>query len=92
MNTTIRPRMTLSCLSSSISLTTVPLMKSSVSVEEDVSTSEESVDMEAESTRMTTTEIRKGERPESMVGMIASNPWETTSTWSANRRPNPPRK
>ena len=47
-------------------------MKSSVKVELEVSTREERVDMEAESTRMTTTAMRKVGRPESMVGMMAS--------------------
>ncbi len=43
----------------------VPLIKSSVSVEEEARTREESVDMDAESTRMTTTPIKKvGERGE----------------------------
>ena len=47
-------------------------MKSNVNVELEVSTKEERVDMDAESTKITTTAIRKEDRPESMVGMMES--------------------
>ena len=53
-------------------LITLPFSKSSVSVEEEVSTSEESVDMEAESTSTTTMPSRISGKPESMVGMMES--------------------
>ena len=72
MNTTISSRMVSTCCFSFISLASVSLMKSSVSVELDASTSEDSVDIEAESTRMTTTAIRNEESPSSMVGMMES--------------------
>ena len=61
-----------SCFFSLMFLASFPLMKSSVSVELEVRTREERVDMEAERTRITTMAIRKVERPESMVGMTAS--------------------
>ena len=63
-----------------------------VKVEEEAITREDKVDIEAERTRITTTAISRSGRPESMAGMMASYPSEATSTWSANRRPNPPRK
>ena len=61
MNTTISTRMTNSCFFSSIFLMTRPFSRSSVTVEEEVRTREDSVDMEAERTRMITTAIRNGE-------------------------------
>ena len=48
------------------------LNNQSVSVDEEVSTSEESVDMEAESTSTTTIPSRISGKPESMVGMMES--------------------
>ena len=53
--------------------------KSSVSVELDVSTSDASVDMDAESTRITTSAISTGESPDSMVGIMESNPLASMS-------------
>ena len=70
-------------------------MKSSVSVEAEVSTSEESVDMEAESTKMITMPIRISGSVDSMEGTIASYRTEPSALYSAgesNSRPNPPRK
>ena len=72
MNTTMRPRMVSTCFFSSISLTTLSLRRSSVRVELEAMTRLESVDMEAESTRMTTMPIRSGERFSSIAGMMAS--------------------
>ena len=97
MNTTISIRMISSCFFSSISLTTRPLSRSSVTVEDDVSTREDSVDMEAERTRMITTAIRKGERLFSMVGITLSKPPagfppSAAPSSAANSLPNPPRK
>ena len=63
-----------------------------VSVELEAITSEESVDMEADSTRITTRAISSGDRPDSMAGIMASYPSVATSTLSENRRPKPPRK
>ena len=47
-------------------------MKSRVSVELEVSTREDKVDMEADSTSITTMPIRISGSPESMAGMIVS--------------------
>ena len=97
MNTTMRIRMIRSCFFSSIFLMTRPLSRSSVMVEEEVSTREDRVDIEAESTRMMTTAIRKGDRLFSMVGMTLSKPPTglppfAAPSSSAKRRPKPPRK
>ena len=67
-------------------------MKSSVKVELDAKTREESVDMEAESTRMTTTAIRIVGSPDSIVGTTESYPLAAISILSSNSRPKPPRK
>ena len=61
-------------------------------VELEVRTSEDSVDIDAESTRMTTIAIRRSGSPESMVGMTESNPFALMSIWSENSLPKPPRK
>jgi hypothetical protein len=50
----------------------VPLIKSSVRVEEEVSTRPESVDMEADKTKTITIAISSGERSCSIVGIIES--------------------
>ena len=71
-NSTIRPRIQVSWLFSGMFLITLPFKRSSVSVEEDVSTNEESVDMEAERTSTTTMPSRISGRPESMVGIMES--------------------
>ena len=47
-------------------------MKSRARVELEVSTREDSVDMEAESTSMTTIPINRSGRPESMAGITES--------------------
>ena len=57
---------------SSILLRNTGLMKSSVSVELEVRTSEESVDIEAESTMITMMPIKMSGSPESIVGMTES--------------------
>ena len=67
-------------------------MKSSVSVELDASTSDESVDIDAESTRMSTTAMSVSPSPESMVGTMLSKPSAATLSGVLNSRPNPPRK
>ena len=58
-----------------MSLMKCPLRKSIVRVELDAITSEDSVDMDAESTRITTRAIMNGESPESMVGITESKPF-----------------
>ena len=55
-------------------------------------TREDSVDMEALNTRMTTSPIRSGERLDSIVGMMLSNPSAAISIESEYNRPNPPKK
>ena len=72
-------------------------MKSSVNVEDEVMTSEESVLIEADSTSTTTSAISIGERPSSILGMMASNPpagtpFGPTLRTSEKSRPKPPRK
>ena len=52
--------------------TTVPLMKSNVSVELDANTSEDNVDIEADNTSTTTTAINSGDRSDNIVGMMES--------------------
>ena len=47
-------------------------MRSMVRLAEDAIASEESVDMDAESTRIMTSPMRKGESSETIAGMIAS--------------------
>ena len=97
MNTTISIRITSSCFFSSMFLMARPFSRSSVTVEEDVSTREDSVDMEALNTRMITIAIRKGDSVCSIVGITLSNPPaglppSTAPSSSANSRPKPPRK
>ena len=58
----------------------------------DAITSDESVDIDADKTRITTSAISIGLNPESIVGIIESYPLAATSISSEKRRPNPPRK
>ena len=67
-------------------------MKSSVSVELDVKTREERVDIDAERTRIRTIAINTSLKPESIVGTIESNPFAFTSAAVVKRRPKPPKK
>ena len=55
-------------------------------------TREDRVDMEADSTRITTREISRGESPDNIMGIMESYPSATTFTWSENNLPKPPRK
>ena len=52
--------------------TRLPLIKSRVRVELEVSTREERVDMDADSTSMTTIPISRSGSPDSMPGMMVS--------------------
>ena len=70
--TTSSARIQTICFFSFISLTMLPLIKSSVSTELEVSTSEDSVLIEADSTSTMTRPMRTSGRFESMVGMIES--------------------
>ena len=72
INTTMKIRMINTCFFSVISFTIVPRIISSVSVEEDASTSDDNVDMDAESTRITTTAIKNGDSFSIIAGIIAS--------------------
>ena len=72
MKKATRTRMTTSWVFSDISLTKVSFRKSNVSVELEVRTSEDRVDMEAESTRTMTMPIRKSGRVESIWGTMES--------------------
>ena len=65
---------------------------SSVSVEEEVSTSDDRVDIEAASTSTMTMAMMTGERVLSIVGIMASKPLAATSSCVINSRPKPPRK
>src|SRR5699024_3686235 len=70
MNTTTSTRMVPSWVRSLMLFTTLPLMRSSVSVEDDVSTSDDNVDIDALSTSTMTMPIRRSGKVESMVGMM----------------------
>ena len=72
INTTTSARMISTCFFSDISLMMLSLSRSMVSVEEDAITREDRVDMEADSTRITTSASIPEERPESMVGTTES--------------------
>jgi len=65
-------RMINTCFFSVISFTIVPRIISSVSVEEDASTSDDNVDMDAERTKITTTAIKSGDSFSIIAGIIAS--------------------
>ena len=71
-----------SCFFSSIFLTILSFKKSIVSVDDEAITSEESVDIDAERTRITTSAISGAESSLSIVGMIESNPFALTSILS----------
>ena len=72
MKTTTSTRINRSCVFSFISLMKLSFKKSMVKVELDAITREESVDMDAESTRITTNAIRPGPKFCNMVGMTES--------------------
>ena len=92
IKTTIRPRMMRSCPFSSIFRWEWSRIRSRVMVELEVRTSEDSVDIDAERTRITTIPIRRSGSPDSMAGMMESYPSAATLTRSENSRPKPPRK
>ena len=72
MNTTMRHRITRTCFFWLMPFTRWSRIRSRVRVELEVSTREDRVDMEADSTRITTTAISRSGRPDSMVGITAS--------------------
>ena len=92
IKTTTSRRIQSTCFLSLIFWKKISFKKSMVRVELEAITREDKVDMEADSTRITTREISRGESPESMAGMMESYPWAATSTWSENSLPKPPRK
>ena len=71
-NTTSSARIQRSWLFSPMSFTTLSFSRSSVSVDDDVSTRELSVLMDAESTSTITSPTKTSGSPESMVGTIES--------------------
>ena len=80
------------CRTFILSFMTQPFMKSMAIVELDARTRDDSVDMDAASTRMTASAISDGLRFSSIVGTIESYPFAAMSILSANTRPKPPRK
>ena len=72
MKNTISTRITRSCTLSLISFTRFPLIKSSVRVELEVSTSEDRVDIDADSTSIITIPINRSGRVDSIDGITAS--------------------
>ena len=67
-------------------------MRSKVMVEPLVSTKEDKVDMEAESTSTKTTAIKRSGIPLSIAGIITSKPSAATVSGEINSRPKPPMK
>ena len=67
------------CFFSLIFLIILSLIRSSVRVDDEARTSEESVLIEAERTSITTSPISMGDRLESIVGIIESKPFAATS-------------
>ena len=90
INTTSMIRIVRTCFFSDIFGAIDALIKSIVSVELEVRTNEDKVDIEADNTRITTNPINTSGRFSSRCGMIASNPSVATSV--SVRRPKPPRK
>ena len=92
MNTAINILIINTCFFSFIfsSLTMLPLIKSRVNVDEEVNTSEDNVDIEADNTRITTSAIKKSEVTafSSIVGTIESKSF----VLDTNNLPNPPKK
>ncbi len=80
MNTTIKILMTKTCFASLIFFMKLSFNKSIVSVELDAITSDESVDIDADKTKITTNAIMPSVKPESIVGIIESNPFALMST------------
>ena len=79
INTTIRNRIQSTCFFSLIFWKKSSFKKSMVNVELDAITRDDSVDMEADSTRITTKAISIGESPDSIVGITESNPFAAMS-------------
>ena len=72
IKTTIRQRIVNTCFFSSMFLIRLSLIRSRARVELDAMTSEDSVDIEADRTRITTIPMSREGRSSSMVGIIES--------------------
>ena len=96
INTTIRTLMQSTFALSDIFFTTAPSIKSSVKVELDARTRDESVDMDAESTSIITIPISTSLSEPNISGTTASYPPtgipDAGSTAMPEILPNPPRK
>ena len=96
MKNTMKILMIFTRSSSLMSFLLMGLITSSVKVELDVSTSDESVDMDAESTSTITTAMTSDGRVASIAGTMESNSGVTPFDWywisSAYSLPKPPRK
>ena len=92
MNTATKARIVVILLFSCISFLRSGSIRLSVSVEEEVRTREESVDIEAERTRMSTMAISISGSFESIEGMMLSKPFAATCSLVAKSLPKPPRK
>ncbi len=88
----INARITISDFFSSSLFLQSGFIRSSVSVELDVSTSDDSVDIDAERTRMTTIPISISGSDSSILGIIPSEPICVSSSSDTNILPKPPRK
>ena len=96
MKNTMNNRIVDTSCSSGIFFFDAGLITSSVNVELDVSTSDDSVDMDADNTSTITTAITIDGSVDNIVGMIVSNNGfpviSLITTRSAYNRPKPPRK
>lgn len=72
MKITISIRMQISCCFSFMSFTMLSLITSMVRVELEAMTREDKVDMEADSTKITTSPIKRGDKFSSMAGITES--------------------
>ena len=88
----MKARITISDFFSSSLFLHSGFIRSSVSVELDVSTSEDSVDIDAERTRITTIPISISGSDSSIFGIIPSEPICVSSSSDTNILPKPPRK
>ena len=92
MNTTTKIRINKTCADSFICGAKLSRIKSSVNVDAETITKLESVDIDADKTKITTSAIMPSDRPLNIVGIIESKPFAAMSTWSENNLPKPPRK
>ena len=74
MNMTIKTRIKKTCFASDMSFAKLSLMRSIANVELDAITNDDSVDIDADNTKMTIMAIIPADNPDSIVGMIESKP------------------